>query len=69
MQICSLFSVVLLYLVHFSYFQTPYISHADFVTNYFVWTDKTGTKGNLANEEETPTRTRQLCTTWVPIAN
>lgn len=65
----ALFSVVLLYLVHFLYFQTQYISHADFCNELFCVDSKTGTKGNLANKEENPTRTRQLCTMWVPIAN
>lgn len=29
----------------------------NFLMNYFVWIDKMGTKGNLANEEENSMRT------------
>lgn len=43
MQICSLFSVVLLYLVHFLYFQ--YISHADFFNELFCVDRQIGHQG------------------------
>lgn len=47
------FSVVLLYVLYLLYFQIQSKSDVEFfLMIYFAWTDKMGTKGNLANEEE-----------------